>query len=307
MRYPDFLCIGAQKAGTGWLHSRLTLHSQLWLPPTKELYYFNNAHRRRNDRQLSRHRSVSAMRTEAALNTIQSKIRRNGMSPDEQQRSIDAISVIDKREMTDEWYGQIFAFANDDAICGEITPAYALLSDAQIEHIVRLNPRIKIIFIMRDPIDRAWSGIRMQRKGASLRKRGPRSIEATIASNIFFAAGDYMTTIENFRRFVDGDKFLTLYYDDLAGRPREMLRTVHNFLGVDDSKTNENNLDEVRNKGPAEAMDEASYNAIRERLKPAYERLASLNNPIVASWYRKHFDSRFADNEYFNAAHPPRA
>ncbi|CAN0605590.1 unnamed protein product, partial [Ectocarpus sp. 12 AP-2014] len=40
-RTPDFLCIGAQRAGTTWLHNRLLEHPDLYLPPEKELQFFN--------------------------------------------------------------------------------------------------------------------------------------------------------------------------------------------------------------------------------------------------------------------------
>src|ERR1700749_4313420 len=43
-RFPDFLCIGAQKAGTTWLDSNLRRHPDVWLPPLKELHYFNSVH-----------------------------------------------------------------------------------------------------------------------------------------------------------------------------------------------------------------------------------------------------------------------
>lgn len=38
---PHFLCIGAQKAGTTWLHTNLTQQKDLWLPPIKEIHYFD--------------------------------------------------------------------------------------------------------------------------------------------------------------------------------------------------------------------------------------------------------------------------
>jgi hypothetical protein len=38
---PDFLVIGAQRAGTTWLHRVLSQHPRLWLPPVKELHYFD--------------------------------------------------------------------------------------------------------------------------------------------------------------------------------------------------------------------------------------------------------------------------
>ena len=39
--FPRFLCIGAQKAGTSWLNHNLRAHPGLWLPPRKELHYFD--------------------------------------------------------------------------------------------------------------------------------------------------------------------------------------------------------------------------------------------------------------------------
>jgi hypothetical protein len=47
--YPDFLCIGAQKAGTSWLYQNLQEHPGIWLPPIKEIHYFDYRHFTRKD------------------------------------------------------------------------------------------------------------------------------------------------------------------------------------------------------------------------------------------------------------------
>jgi len=39
--FPDFLVIGAQKAGTTWLFQNLRMHPQVWLPPEKEIHFFD--------------------------------------------------------------------------------------------------------------------------------------------------------------------------------------------------------------------------------------------------------------------------
>ena len=44
---PDFLVIGAQRAGTTWLHRVLRQHPSLWLPPVKELHYFDRLETKR--------------------------------------------------------------------------------------------------------------------------------------------------------------------------------------------------------------------------------------------------------------------
>jgi hypothetical protein len=45
MSLPDFLVIGAQKAGTTWLYAQLQNHPQVWLPPIKEIHYFDRSRR----------------------------------------------------------------------------------------------------------------------------------------------------------------------------------------------------------------------------------------------------------------------
>src|SRR5438094_6624595 len=44
---PDFLCVGAQKAGTSWLYRQLEPHPDFWMPPVKELHYLDNLNRAR--------------------------------------------------------------------------------------------------------------------------------------------------------------------------------------------------------------------------------------------------------------------
>jgi hypothetical protein len=45
-RLPDFLCLGAQRAGTTTLHDHLRRHPDVYLPAAKEIHYFSlHAHR----------------------------------------------------------------------------------------------------------------------------------------------------------------------------------------------------------------------------------------------------------------------
>jgi hypothetical protein len=37
---PDFLVLGAQEAGTSWLHRNIADHPEIWVPPIKALHYF---------------------------------------------------------------------------------------------------------------------------------------------------------------------------------------------------------------------------------------------------------------------------
>ena len=39
--FPDFIGIGAQKAGTTWLHRNLQAHPGIWMPKEKEIHCFD--------------------------------------------------------------------------------------------------------------------------------------------------------------------------------------------------------------------------------------------------------------------------
>ena len=42
----------------------------------------------------------------------------------------------------------------------EITPEYSILEPADVARIHALNPEIKLIFLLRNPIERSWSSVR---------------------------------------------------------------------------------------------------------------------------------------------------
>ncbi len=56
---------------------------------------------------------------------------------------------------------------------GDMTPAYCLLTAEAFEAMRRMHPRTQFFFVMRDPVDRLWSAIRMNiRKGYHMSDMG---------------------------------------------------------------------------------------------------------------------------------------
>ena len=39
--FPDFICIGAERACSTWLYKNLKKHPEIWLPPVKKIHYFD--------------------------------------------------------------------------------------------------------------------------------------------------------------------------------------------------------------------------------------------------------------------------
>ena len=135
----------------------------------------------------------------------------------------------------DKWYASLFADVGKSTLTGESTPAYALLPLAGVRHVHELMPRAKIIFIMRNPVDRSWSGALHSLRG--------KKIDGEVGSYQEFCRiidsdqnrlrSDYRRTIRNWEAVFPRDQILYLFYDDLQQNKLGLLRTVCQFLQID--------------------------------------------------------------------------
>lgn len=287
-RYPDFVCIGAIKAGTTWLYRMLAQHPDVWLPPMKEIHYFNRLQKDEARPRKNRPTRLDRERFDAALKAIQATLKRKAGAWEKIER-IHALSLIGASELTDEWYGRIFGMAPKGSLCGEVTPNYALLPDELIRHMLSLQRDIRIIYILRDPIDRVWSHLRMREKryGGDVEQH----LKDVSEREDMVLISDYEPTITRFRRYVAPDRFLTLYFDSVVERPLELLQDTCGFLGLDRTKTEFAGAESPVHAGEKRSIPPVLYDALRERLEPVYRRLLSLGSPVANRWYEQHYGS----------------
>jgi hypothetical protein len=138
-----------------------------------------------------------------------------------------------QRHLGLDWYRSVFA---SEARCaGEITPAYALLPDAVVAEIRRAFPDVRLIFLMRNPLDRAWSSALMAMRRAELdyAEVSPQWFHEHFRSRGSLARGDYLRSIEVWHRHFGEDRLLTLLFEDIVRKPREALERCIRHLGVD--------------------------------------------------------------------------
>ncbi|MGH6889592.1 MAG: sulfotransferase family protein [Rhizomicrobium sp.] len=287
LRFPDFICIGAQKAGTTWLDRMLRQHPDVWLPPTKEVHYFNRVYEQRANVSSKDARKIDKTRMNSVLNSVRRTLS-SRQDPAEQMEMIGCLSLIGAPEPSDETYGRIFQFAPADSVCGEMTPNYARLPGEAIRHMLELQPKVRILFILRDPIERDWSQLRMQDQRNELQHL---SYVERLARPALLGYSDYATTIERYRCHVPAENFLILFFDDMADRPNEFLQAACDFLGLDVGRSEFRGRDEAIHTGSPVPMPPDLYQALRQSLAPVYRRLLSLDNPIVQKWYARHYAS----------------
>lgn len=180
-RFPDFLGIGAQKAGTTWLFENLRCHPELFLPAHKELHFF--------DLHMGRGMRYYRAQFEQAAGRL----------------------------------------------CGEITPAYGALSERRIRRIQRQNPALKQILILRDPVQRAWSGAVMdlaERMGRATDAVPEAEYETFLLSAASQDRTRYTRMIDRWSGTFSREQLLVCFFEDIHARPEELFREILLHLGV---------------------------------------------------------------------------
>jgi len=206
--------VGAQKAGTSWLYRQLVKHPDFWMPPLKELHYFD---------ELSRIPSVASARAR----------------DDRDRMFLESIKRLSARSHLDlDHYAQLFA-AKGRLLSGDITPAYSMLNDEVIERIVSRFPNLKVIFLARDPVERAWSQLSI---GVRLRNISP--FDATDLDEVIrnllnpgvLLRSHPSKVVARWKRYVRPDLFRFYFFDDLESNPAALRRSILTFLGANPEK-----------------------------------------------------------------------
>jgi hypothetical protein len=280
LRYPDFLCIGAQKAGTTWLDHNLRRHPRLWLPPIKELQYFSQLHLPSTRNWTTRHRVAAGSR--ALERYIEDTPAADWDCP-----LIARIADIASGAISDEWYGSIFGLAPRGRICGEITPDYATLPEEGVRHVVRLSPAVKVIFLMRDPIERSWSHIRMMMRTRRITDLA--AIEQMARNPDQLRRGDYAAIIDTWTRAIPSERFHVALADDISERPADVLDGICAFLGIAYRERFFRMADKAVHAGKAEPMPASVAAILKDGLRPVYEGIVARYPETGAAWMARHY------------------
>ncbi len=251
---PDFLGIGAPRCGTTWLYSVLGRHPDVWLPPIKEVHYFDSI-----DESMAEHFAVhrSGYRVQrfllrrlmhyVAAGVVAVAPRALNLQPKPDFRW-DRNYFRPGGSM--EWYCNLFDAQRPRArVVGEITPAYICLALPVIQLIRQNLTTRRFILLLRDPIDAAWSGI-----GRRLREGQARisldDDEELVRKVLGPGLGrfTYAEHLIRWRSVFEPDCIFVGFYEDLVHDPHALVRGVFDFLGVEMSRSTMEAMSDLRKK-----------------------------------------------------------
>ncbi|WP_421722890.1 sulfotransferase [Bauldia sp.] len=228
---PDFFCVGAQKGGTRWLFDQVQFHPDFWMPPIKELHYFDR-------RRPSPRAAKFIARAETNLNRFNQRRARRSMRPlnGEDIGFLKGYIDLPWRRRNPDAYAKLFA-AKGERIAGDITPDYCILRPEAIARVVRRFPEAKVVFIARDPVERVWSQLIMHMRKGSLDPNLDDAEIMRVVDKKFVARRTYQTDIvARWRRYVPESQFGLFLFDDLMAHPIDLRHRILTFLGADSAK-----------------------------------------------------------------------
>lgn len=223
-RKPDLVCVGAQKAGTSWLNEVLADHPQIWTPPFKELHFFDH-------KFIDECRKWTPWHVRKSVRTVLERADQGGIVLDDDYR--DYLERIRTKPMFNgTWYKAIFAPAPEDALCLDVTPEYSTLPDEGVAFATKFLKDAKFIYILRNPLDRAVSQLRMN---VSRRKTPPASLDDWMeeAENpVLQQRGDYAAYVPRWQAHLPEAQVLFLPYGRIKSDPTGLLADIERFAGL---------------------------------------------------------------------------
>ena len=203
MTLPNFLIIGAAKSGTSSLYMYLKQHPEIYMSPVKEPHYFS--------------------------------------FDDESKMTKGPGDPIHKAITNFDSYQAQFDGVTDEKAIGEASTSYLYRAEAA-GRIHAMLPDAKLIAILRNPVDRAFSAymhvVRDKRETSKDFAEALTREESRKADNWepiwhFTSVGHYYEQLKRYYDLFPSEQIRVYLYEDLANNLNNMLVEIYEFLGVD--------------------------------------------------------------------------
>ena len=281
---PNFICIGAQKAGTTWLYKQLKSHPDIWMPPQKELHYFDRSDRYSSPSALKVSSLKDRLKDQLWVESAKERIAK--IMSSQRPNSVRWWSDYLFADYSDDWYLSLFERPNKQ-ITGELTPAYSMLAKEDVAKMAQLLPNTKIIFLIRNPVLRAWSMLRFATKqGKKIDFDDTEKLIRQTNAKGQAHRSDYLRTMENYSEAFGSDRILVGFYDAISSQPQVLIQEILRFLKIDDSSLPKLNLKTISNPSPKVDMPEAIFEHLKDKYQASVLLLAERYGSYCHDWAR---------------------
>jgi hypothetical protein len=217
---PNFFIVGAAKAGTTSLYHYLKSRSEVYMSPIKEPHYFSKD---------IRSKSFNKEYRKSTNINIKNYFKKEKLEHEH-------IAFIENEDD----YLKLFREAKTEKLLGEISNGY-LYSEVAAKEIYNFNKEAKIIIILRNPIDRAFSHWLMDLRGQDVCRRSfIEAIEEDQSvvekwwgkSHLYVELGLYYDQIMRYKTIFPEEQLLILLYDDMLENQNRFYQQICQFIKI---------------------------------------------------------------------------
>jgi len=272
-----FVCVGAQKAGTTWLYRQFEGHADFGQPFFKEVHYFDHVHcgtRYLNDTRLSVLVWHAQNKPEELARWIHGDHPSRGSS--EVGQVLDAVT----QRLSDDWY--IDAMTTRARWAIDFSPGYATIGWVGFAHMRRLAHQIVPCFVMRHPVERAWSSLVHEftfgawRRAETDVSRVPEAdVRAwlTDEANMVHAYTDYWATLCALDTVFGLNAVSLVFHDEIKQNPEAVVNRLYKRLEVDPATLNRELLTARVFKSPQSEIPDYARKLLTEQWAPMVRRI----------------------------------
>lgn len=284
----DFFVVGAMKAGTTSVAEILSRHPDVYACPVKEPHFFAD--------DIEPDAFAPAYRRTVVFDAADVLHRKD-------TRRIHHAFVRDGKT-----YAKLFEASSGAKVAGEFSTSY-LYSPRAAANIRARIPQARIVVLLRDPLERAFSHYLMDRRIGLERRPFRAAVQADLAaerrdwgmSPLYLDLGLYSVQVARYLESFPRDQLLILLYDDLRDDFAGALARICHHLGVDPAPV----CDESVHANPASQARLPALNALLHRVGAKRMVSRSLPRGLVAAakrlYYAEAGEERLtaADRDYF--------
>tara|TARA_B100000927_G_scaffold269503_1_gene244968 strand:+ start:179 stop:1105 length:927 start_codon:yes stop_codon:yes gene_type:complete len=293
----DFFCIGAQKAATSWLYKRLDELPDFSMPYIKELHFFDRSIKYPSPNKWSRSLITRILDFDLLSNSVH-----------ELASSLYRCNFKKTRWMlkwhfshiNDDWY--LSLFKNLNQITGDITPAYSILEVNDIKKMHKLSPDAKIVFIIRNPIDRSLSHLKFfhQTRDKSINELSFDEIKLFLNSKNQTLRSDYLRTLNNYSKVFSPANILVGFYDAIVNNPHAFLNDVVIFLGANKNQISSLNINDKINVSKKDIIDSEILDFVTKKYTTEIRKLSQIFGGYCSKWENE-LDNKKQNTELYDS------
>ena len=218
------------------------------MPPIKELNFFSNRALLKND--------------EARLEYLQTKrdnLSQKLLKDKKHDIVLPEVPKVATLDNAIDWYKSLFTLGYDQGLnmTGDISPLYQNLTQEMILVIKKEFPDIKIIYVLRNPVERLWSDFNMENERLfklPIESTSPEHLLDVILSRT--VRGGFVYQVYKQWKDIFGDNMLTLFFEELKQDPVNFTKEINGFLGL---KNKENLAKNTNNPNPRKKFPMPQY------------------------------------------------